>query len=122
MNITLWILQSLLAAMFAMAGIMKSTEPIDKLITSGLKWAERIPATTVRIIGILELLGAVGLILPMALDILPVLTPVAASGLALIMLLAISHHARHKEVKSIVFNIVLLTSAAIIAWGRSNLL
>jgi hypothetical protein len=56
MNIALWIAQGILAAMFAMAGVMKSTQPIDKLMKSGLNWVERIQVSTVRIIGISELL------------------------------------------------------------------
>lgn len=118
MNTALWITQGILAAMFAMAGVMKSTQPIDKLLKSGVTWADRFPLTTVRIIGLSELLGALGLILPWLLNIVSVLTPVAASALAFVQLLAIFHHAKHKESKAIVFNIVLLSLAAFVAYGR----
>ena len=117
MNITLWIVQGILAAMFAMAGIMKSTQPIDKLAKTG-PWATRFPATTVRLIGVSELLGAIGIILPWLFNIAPVLTPLAASGLALIQLFALFHHAKHKEGKAIVFNIILMSMAAFVAFGR----
>ncbi len=120
MNTILWITQGILAAMFAMAGTMKSTQPIDKLLKSGVTWADRFPLTTVRMIGVSELLGALGLILPWLLNIVPILTPVAASGLALVQLFAIFHHAKHKEGKAIVFNIVLLALAAFVAYGRFN--
>lgn len=120
MNIALWIIQGILAAMFAMTGAMKSTQPIDKLLKSGVTWADRFSLTIVRIIGISELLGALGLILPWLLNIVHVLTPVAASGLAFVQLLAIFHHAKHKERKAIVFNIVLLSLAAFVAYGRFN--
>ena len=118
MNTALWIIQSILAAMFAMAGVMKSTQSIDKLLKSGISWADRFPLSTIRIIGLSELLGALGLILPMVLNIVPVLTPVAASALAFVQLLAIFHHAKHKENKAIVFNIVLLSLAVFVAYGR----
>lgn len=118
MNTALWIAQVLLAAMFAMAGVMKSTQPVDKLLKSGVTWADRFPLTTVRIIGASELLGALGLILPWLLNIVPVLTPVAAAGLAFVQLMAIFHHAKHKESKAIVFNIVLMSLAAFVAYGR----
>lgn len=118
MNLALWIAQGILAAMFAMAGVMKSTQPIDKLLKSGVTWTDRFPLTTVRTIGISELLGAIGLILPWLLNIVPVLTPLAATGLALLQLLAIFHHAKHKESKAIVFNVVLLSLAAFVAYGR----
>lgn len=120
MNTALWITQGILAAMFAMAGVMKSTQPIDKLLKSGVTWADRFPLTTIRIIGVSELLGALGLILPWLLDIVPVLTPVSASALAFVQLLAIFHHAKHKESKAIVFNIVLISLAAFVAYGRFN--
>lgn len=120
MNIALWITQGILAAMFAMAGVMKSTQPIDKLLKSGVTWADRFPLTTVRLIGLCELLGALGLILPWLLNIVAVLTPVAALALAFVQLLAIFHHAKHKESKAIVFNIVLLSLAAFVAYGRFN--
>lgn len=118
MNITLWIVQGILAAMFAMAGVKKSTQPIDKLMKSGLNWTERFPVSTIRIIGLSELLGAIGLILPLALDFLPILTPVAAVGLAIIMILAAIHHLKHKESKAIVFNAVLFLLAFFVAYGR----
>lgn len=117
MNIALWICQGILAAMFAMAGIMKSTQPVEKL-TARMAWAGRFSSPTVRFVGIAELLGAIGLILPWALNILPILTPLAAAGIALIQLLAIIHHAQHKEMKEIVFNVVLGAIAVFVAWGR----
>jgi uncharacterized membrane protein YphA (DoxX/SURF4 family) len=118
MNTLLWIIQGILAAMFAMAGVMKLTQPLDKLLKSGLNWTERLPMSTVRLIGILELLGAIGLILPWVFHIVPVLTPIAACGFALIMLLAIFHHAKYKESKAIALNIVLMALAAFIVYGR----
>lgn len=122
MNTALWITQGILAAMFAMAGVMKSTQPIDKLLKSGITWADRFSLSTVRLIGFSELLGAIGIILPWLLTIVPVLTPVAASGLAVVQFLAIFHHAKHKESKAIIFNIVLLSLAAFVAYGRFNAL
>ena len=117
MNTALWIVQGMLAAMFAMAGVMKSTQPIDKLVKT-VTWANRFPLTIVRLIGTAELLGSIGLILPWLLNIVPILTPVAASGLALIQFLAIFHHAKHKEGKAIMFNIILLALATFVAYGR----
>ena len=115
MNTALWITQGILAAMFAMAGVMKSSQPIDKLVKS-VTWADRFPLSTVRLIGVAEFLGALGLILPWLLNIVPILTPIAASGLALVQFLAIFHHAKHKESKAIVFNIIILSLAAFVAY------
>ena len=118
MNTTIWIIQGILAAMFGMSGVMKSTQSIEKLLKGGVTWADRFPISTVRFIGITELLAALGLILPWALNILPVLTPIAASGLVVIMIGAIAHHAKHKEGKAIMFNVVMLVLSAAVALYR----
>lgn len=117
MNVFLWILQGLLAAMFLMAGVMKATQPKEK-IAEKLPWAEDYSAGTVRFIGIVELLAAVGLILPAALGILPFLTPLAATGLAVVMVLAMNTHRRRNEPGAIAFNAAILVVAVVVAWGR----
>ncbi|MET7539602.1 DoxX family protein [Streptomyces sp. NPDC005507] len=117
MNVFLWIVQAVLAAMFAMAGVMKSTQPKAKLAEK-LPWVSEFSPATVRFIGIVELAAALGLILPAATGIAPVLTPLAATGLAVVMLLAAITHARRKEPSAIAFNTVLLVLAALVVWGR----
>ncbi|MEU5721842.1 DoxX family protein [Micromonospora sp. NPDC047738] len=118
MNIVLWIIASLLAVAFLAAGAMKLVQSKEKLAASGMGWTENASASTIKLIGALELLAAVGLILPAALDIAPVLVPLAALGLVLVMLGAIVVHARRKESQSIVVNVVLLVLAAVVAWSR----
>lgn len=66
----------------------------------------------------MEGLAAIGLILPAATDIAPVLTPLAATGLAVMMVLAAITHARRKEPRSIAINAVILVVAVVVAWGR----
>ncbi|SRR6266545_2644453 len=117
MNVFLWILQAALAVLYAMAGVMKTTQPKDKL-QPRLPWVEDFSPATVRFIGTMELLGAFGLILPAATGIAPILTPLAATGLAVTMLLAAATHARRKEPQGIAFAAVLLILAAVVAWGR----
>ncbi|MED7928871.1 DoxX family protein [Nonomuraea sp. LP-02] len=117
MNTALWIVQALLAAMFGMAGLMKSTQPKDKLQPK-LPWVEDFSPATIRVIGIAELAAALGLILPALTGIAPILTPLAATGLVVVMILAAFTHARRKEPTAIVFNLVLLALAAFVAWGR----
>ncbi len=117
MNVFLWIVQAVLAAMFAMAGVMKSTQPKARLAEK-LPWVADFSPATVRFIGIVEFAAALGLILPAATGTAPVLTPLAATGLAVIMLLAAITHARRKEPSAIVLNTVLLILAALVAWGR----
>ncbi|MGW5664434.1 DoxX family protein [Streptomyces sp. NPDC003758] len=117
MNVFLWILQAVLAAMFGMAGVMKSAQTMDKLAEK-LAWVKDFSPATVRFIGVVEFAAAVGLILPAATGIAPVLTPLAATGLVITMLLAAMTHARRKEPQAIAFNAVLLILAALVAWGR----
>ncbi|MEH0532498.1 DoxX family protein [Streptomyces stelliscabiei] len=118
MNVTLWIIASVLAAAFLAAGLMKTTQTREKLIASGMNWAEEFSPGAVKGIGAVEALGALGLILPAALDIAPVLVPLAATGLALTMLGAVGFHVRRKEIKESVPSLVLLILAAVVAWGR----
>ncbi|MFC8095379.1 DoxX family protein [Streptomyces sp. NPDC057301] len=117
MNVFLWIVQAVLALMFAMAGVMKSTQPQAKLAEK-LPWVSDYSTGTVRFIGVIEFAAALGLILPAATGIAPVLTPLAATGLAVVMVLAMTVHARRKESQAMAFNAVLLILAALVAWGR----
>ena len=117
MNIALWIAASLLAAMYLMAGAMKAFTPAKA--KEQLPWAKRHSDTFIRFVGFAELLGALGLILPLVTGILPWLTPVAALGLVLVQALAIfAEHLPHKEMKVLPMNLVLLLLAAFVAYGR----
>lgn len=116
LHISLWIAQGLLAAAFGMAGFMKITAPIEQLAQSGMGFVNHYGEGVVRFIGVSELLGALGLILPAALRIKPILTPIAAVGFAIIMLLAsIEHLSQHEP---IIANVILFLLAITIAWGR----
>jgi uncharacterized membrane protein YphA (DoxX/SURF4 family) len=116
-NLFLWILQGLLAAAFAGAGVMKLTQPVEKL-GKQMTWVPRFSVPTVRFVGAVEALGAIGLILPWATGIAKVLTPLAAVGLAVTMVLAAIHHLQHKEPKQLPTNVILFAFAVVIAIGR----
>jgi uncharacterized membrane protein YphA (DoxX/SURF4 family) len=118
-NISLWIAQGLLAAMFIMAGAMKSTQPIEALAEM-LPWANEVPSALVRFIGISEVLGGLGLLLPALLRIKPILTPIAAAGLVVVQVLAAGFHVSRGENEVIGMNIMLVLVAAFIAWGRTK--
>jgi uncharacterized membrane protein YphA (DoxX/SURF4 family) len=117
-NLTLWIIAGILAAAFAMAGLMKLAQPKAKLAESGMAWTEDFSEGQVKAIGAVEVLGALGLILPAAFDIAPILTPIAAAGLALTMLGATIVHARRGESSNIVVTLVLAALAAFVAVMR----
>ncbi|MBX3163366.1 MAG: DoxX family protein [Bacteroidetes bacterium] len=117
LHISLWIAQVILAAMFLMAGTMKSTQPIEELGKS-LPWVNDVSAGLVRFIGISELLGGIGLLLPALLRIKPILTPLAALGLFAIMVFAFVYHITKGEYQALGFNVILAAIAFFIAWGR----
>ncbi len=114
----LWVAQGLLAALFLAAGAMKSTSPTADLVANGLAWVANTPEALVRFIGVSELLGAVGLILPSATRILPWLTPLAAAALTLVMVLAFGMHAWNGEYTGLPVNVVIGALTAFVAWGR----
>lgn len=117
MNIALWIVQGLLAAMYGMAGIMKTFQ--TSKAKEQLPWAKDRSDGFVRFVGTSELLGALGLILPLLTGILSWLTPVAAIGLTLIQLLAIfTEHLPKKEYNVIPVNILLGALSIFILVGR----
>lgn len=113
----LWVAQGLLAALFLMSGGMKVSAPIEEL-QAQMPWVSGALGGWVRFIGVAELLGAVGVIAPAAARIQPALTPLAASGLATIMLFAAATHGARGEVGMIVVNMVIGAMALFVAWGR----
>ncbi|MFM7850999.1 MAG: DoxX family protein [Flammeovirgaceae bacterium] len=117
MHISLWVVQVLLAAMFLLSGCMKVSMPIEKLSTM-LPWATSVPAILVRFIGLSELFGGLGLLLPSMLRIKPALTAWAGLGLATIMLLAIPFHISRGETPMIGMNAIFMLLALFVAWGR----
>jgi uncharacterized membrane protein YphA (DoxX/SURF4 family) len=121
MNIVLWIIAGLLAAGFLASGLMKVAQPKEKLTASGMAWTADFSVGAVKTIGGLEIVAAIGLILPGALNIAPVLVPLAALGLVLVMVGAMVVHSRRKEPQGIVTNVVLLVLAAVVVWGRFGL-
>lgn len=117
MNSALRVLQGLLALAFLMTGSMKVLQPRERL-GANMAWTEDFSAGQMKAIGILEALGAMGLILPAVTGILPWLSPLAGAGLALTMTAAALTHLRRGETPMIGVNLVLLALAAFVAYGR----
>ena len=117
MNIVLWICAGLLATMFLMAGVMKVAMPKEKLLPT-MKWAETWSVPQLRALGTVEVLGAIGLILPWALNIARVITPLAAVGCAVVMIGAVVTHIRMKDYKGTGMPATLLVLAIVVAAGR----
>ncbi|WP_372660309.1 DoxX family protein [Amycolatopsis kentuckyensis] len=117
MNIVLWVSAGLVAAGFLFSGGYKLALPHEKYVAAQA-WARDAPPWAPRTIGVLEVLGALGLILPAAAGVAPILVPVAATGLAVVMAGAVVLHLRRAEFPALVPSGVLLVLAAVVAWGR----
>jgi len=116
LNVGLWVVQALMALMFTGVGAWKTFGAIPDL-AEALPWAGEMPGL-VRFVGISELLGGIGMILPAATRIQPKLTGLAGVGLTLVMLLAIPFHAMRGELEAIPVVIVIGAMTAFVAWGR----
>jgi uncharacterized membrane protein YphA (DoxX/SURF4 family) len=117
MGIALWVVQVLLAAAFLVSGATKLSQPKEKLVKN-MAWVEDFSRGAVRIIGALEVLGAIGIVLPALSGIVPSLTPLAALGLVLTMIGAALTHLRRTEYSVITVPAVVLILPAFVAYGR----
>ena len=116
-HLLLWIAQALLALLFAGAGLTKVITPIGDLAQS-LPYTAELPEWLVRFIGISEVAGALGLILPALARTQPGLTPLAGLGLCTVMVLATFFHLFRAEFSAMPITLVLGAVAAFVAWGR----
>lgn len=119
MKIVLWILQALLGAAFIMAGFTKAIQPIDQLGPM-MPWVNDSPVWLVRFVGISEIAGGLGLILPWLTGIQKSLTPLAGWGLALVMALAAALHISRGEYGGLLPTFVLGGLAAFVAYSRNK--
>ena len=117
MNVLLWALQILLAVIFLGAGLTKLTQSKEKLLPR-MEWVRPVPPGLVKALGAAEVLGAIGLVLPGLTGIATVLTPLAALGLAVVMVGAILDHLRRREYPMVGLTALLLVLSVIVAWGR----
>ena len=120
MNIALWIVAGLLAVAYLAGGGGKLIVPKQKIAAFGpsARWVEDFSAGAVKAIGAFEVLGGIGLILPAVLGIAPVLVPLAAAGLAIIMVGATITRIRRREYRYMVADLVYLAATIFVAWGR----
>ena len=120
LNVSLWIAQLLLAGLFGMAGAMKAFMPVADLVAHGINYASDLPLWLLRFIGVAELSGAIGILLPALTRILPRLTPLAALGFVTLQVLAIGFHATRGELAmALPLNLVLLGLSLFVLWGRA---
>jgi uncharacterized membrane protein YphA (DoxX/SURF4 family) len=119
LHVILWIAQALLASSLVWSGSIKLFQPIDQLALMW-PWAAEVPSLLVKFTGVVDLLGAIGLVLPMLLNIKPGITVAAAIGIIVLMICATVFHISRGETDSIGVNVVFAGIAAFIAWGRAR--
>lgn len=118
MNLLFWLLQILLAVGFGASAFMKGTWDRERLVRSGQTGVQGLPLGLIRFIAVSELAGALGLIVPWATGIAPHLTPVAAAGLGVIMILGAGVHLILREPKNVMTTVVILAACLVVAFGR----
>ena len=115
MVIAYWIVAGLAALVFLAAGLMKLAQPKEKLKAS-LPWTEDFSATAIKLIGLAEVLGAIGLVAPLATGIAPILSPVAGLALAALMVGATVTHIRRSEPPIPVALVLIALAAAVLGF------
>ncbi|WP_406025340.1 DoxX family protein [Nocardioides sp. NBC_00850] len=117
MNIALWIVAGVFGIAYVAGGIVKLTMPYEKYAAK-LGWPEDFTPGNVRFMGVVEILGGIGLVLPGLVGVAPVLVPIAASCMALYMAGAITERLRRGEYKELLGDLLFLAAMVFIAWGR----
>ncbi|MBV8994767.1 MAG: DoxX family protein [Pseudonocardiales bacterium] len=118
MNTAVWICQAVMAALFLASGSAKISMPRDRLLATGQTGITPFPMPVVRATAVAELLAAVGLIVPWASGVVPMLTPLAAVGLAAVMVGAAGSHLHLREPLTAGANMVILVVCVLIAVAR----
>lgn len=119
LRIALWMAQVIIFIVFSGSGFVKLTMPIPELSTM-MPWTGQYSPLFVRFIGIVDLAGGLGILLPALTRIKPTLTVLAALGCATVQVLAIVFHASRSEFMALPLNFVLLPLSLFVLWGRSK--
>jgi hypothetical protein len=117
-NVGLWVAQALLVAVFGFSAAVKGTQPKQRVLQLGMSGVVNIPVPLMRFTALCEVFGVIGLVLPYATGIAPILTPAAAIGLGMIMVAAAVIHLRLQEPWTAAGNVILLALCVLVAIGR----
>jgi uncharacterized membrane protein len=120
MNVALWIVASVLALGFIAGSLVKLTWSHERY-AARLHWPADFTAGQVKLIGVVELLGGIGLVLPGVVDTARVLVPIAASGMALYMAGAVTERVRRHEPKEMLGDLLFVAGLVFVSWGRFGL-
>ena len=116
MIIAYWIVAGIAALVFIAAGAMKLARPKEALAASGMAWTEDFTSPSVKLIGLAEVLGGIGLILPMLTGVAPILSPIAGAALAILMIGAAITHVRRNEPPIPIALVVIAAAAAVLGF------
>ena len=116
MIVAYWIVAGIAALVFIAAGAMKLARPKEALAASGMAWTEDFTSPSVKLIGLAEVLGGIGLILPMLTGVAPILSPIAGAALAILMIGAAITHIRRNEPPIPIALVVIAAAAAILGF------
>jgi uncharacterized membrane protein YphA (DoxX/SURF4 family) len=114
----LWTVQGILAAVFAGSGMLKLFRSRAELVNTLGDWAADVPDARLKLLGFVEILAALGLILPRLIGVLPVLTPLAAVGVFVVMAGAMVIHGKAREYPRVAANVVIAAAAVFVAVSR----
>lgn len=117
-NTALWIGQGVLAALFTVSGVLKSVQSKERMLATGQTGVREFPLPAIRVVAACELVAVAGLLLPQATGVAPVLTPLAALGLALVMVGAAVAHTRIGEPRTAAVNVLIMLLCLVVAAGR----
>lgn len=120
MDIAVWIVTGIVALILGGAGASKLTRSKEKILENpNMGWAHDFSQPAIKLIGLAEVAGALGLVLPWALNIMPVLTPIAGYSLAALMTGAAIVHAQRREYAGLPFALLLVAGALFVAIART---
>lgn len=120
MKLALWVAQIFIALMFCYSGYLKLATPLPALAEMGMAWPSEVSPVFLTFIGLVDLAGGIGILLPALTRIMPRLTVWAALGCSVLQICAIIFHALREEFALLPFNFILLALALFVLWGRSN--
>lgn len=116
----LWLAQIIVCFLFCFSAYMKLMVPLPELAKSGMLWPSQVPAGFLTFIGLVDLAGGIGILLPALTRIQPRLTVLAALGCSVLQVLAIIFHASRGEFPVLPLNGVLLLLSLFVLWGRGR--
>lgn len=120
LRIALWLAQAFVSFMFCFSAYLKLLTPVSEMAKMGMTWPGQVPPAFLMFIGLVDLAGGLGILLPALTRILPRLTVLAALGCSVLQILAIGFHSLRGEYQVLPLNFILLALSLFVLWGRGR--